>query len=180
MKKKIVGIILCMILIFSFTSVGFANELEASIDKNYEKMLNTAVSEYFRIKENTVNNACKLSQTMSEAKLLKMDNTNDTLRQNIEDEMNSKDRLESYYGISVMNVEVESEVRDIQLIDNSAIEDEYSVKAYEWTWVDYASDESGVIDRMGYGIEHDMVFRVSDTEAPVLLENNYYDNDILG
>lgn len=92
MKKKIVGIILCMILIFSFTSVGFANELEASIDKNYEKMLNTAVSEYFRIKENTVNNACKLSQTMSEAKLLKMDNTNDTLRQNIEDEMNSKDR----------------------------------------------------------------------------------------
>ena len=62
MKKKIVGIILCMILIFSFTSVGFANELEASIDKNYEKMLNTAVSEYFRIKENTVNNACKLSQ----------------------------------------------------------------------------------------------------------------------
>lgn len=180
MKKKTVSIILCIILIFSFTSVGFANELEASIDKNHEKMLNTAVSEYFRIKENTVNNACKLSQTISEAKLLKMDDTNDTLSKNIEVEMNSKDRLESYYGISVMNVEVESEVRDIQLIDNSAREDEYSVKAYEWTWVDYASDESGVIDRMGYGIEHDMVFRVSDTEAPVLLENNYYDNDILG
>lgn len=180
MKKKIVSIILCMILIFSFTSVGFANELEVSIDKKYEKMLNTAVSEYFRIKENTVNNACKLSQTISEAKLLKVDDTNDTLSKNIEVEMNSKDRLESYYGISVMNVEVESEVRDIQLIDNSASEDEYSVKAYEWTWVDYASDESGVIDRMGYGIEHDMVFRVSDTEAPILLENNYYDNDILG
>lgn len=73
-------------------------------------MLNTAVSEYFRIKENTVNNACKLSQTISEAKLLKMDDTNDTLSKNIEVEMNSKDRLESYYGISVMNVEVESEV----------------------------------------------------------------------
>lgn len=180
MKKKVMSIFICAVLVFGFTSIGFSNEIENTIDKNHEEMINNAVSEYFKMKEDAVNNASRLSQTALETKLLKMDDTDDVLSRNIESEMNSKARLEAFYGISVRNVEVESEVRNIQLIDNLTEEDEYLVNAYEWTWVDYESDDSGVIDRMGYGIEHDMVFSISDTNVPILLENNYYDKDVVG
>ena len=181
MKKKIVSVILCMTLVLCFSSVCFSSELNATVDKNHEEMLKEAVNEYFSIKENVINNKCALSQSISESKLLKTDDANGVLSKNIESEMNSKGRLEEYYGIRVENVEIESEIRDIQSVNNSAAsENEYLVKAYEWTWVEYASDDSNVIDKMGYGIEHSMVFSVSDTAAPILLENNFCDKDVLG
>ena len=166
MKKYIIyrlplTVLLCLVLLVSnFTVFGASDKVQ--IDTELVALL----TEYFELRENTLTNSISTNPNRDSIKSIEesitgLTSSSELVSMNIA-RLSASQNLEIYHGVFPVKYDNSFVIREWRASNSATGTKSYTIDVYEWTWVEYTNGVDTDINRMGYGIEHNIVINSFD------------------
>ena len=82
-------------------------------------------------------------------------------------------QMKTAAAMTIVDADVSASIKSIKPLSDTICQ----MEVYEWTWVDYKMEGSGVTDRMGFGTSHDMM--AEKTGSAYTIKEDLYDESLL-
>ncbi len=143
-----------------------------------EESVKNALNDYFSIRHSSLTQEKSDSQKIKKQFLSCIEPSNKELRSLEIRRVDMRGALERLYDIEVTDAEVYTNVEEFKELPDSEGRKQYSADVYEWTWIYYTSEGSDLVDRMGYGISHEMTFAKDDNNVVTITRDEFDDTYI--